>query len=345
MTRILLVETASPKRVRKKAEEILSGGPYPMPEVTILCRPEATTVQYFAEIPGIKIVPFEKIARKDILLRLRQSVFDVVWMFWTCEAGYLDMKRVALRLRGLFSHVDIGDGHSFKLSRGNIVSYLRIRLKHRRPSDADLFQFNPASQTLKEVPPEDFGGEKVLIIQSAPPAYILRALDRLSQRPLFNKPRYTLFCRNRIEVVRPLAAHPILHRIVTHSEMQGAWRHLRTFRRERFDVVVVFFTGDASYWKIKYFAFLLGARHKVIFNESNDCFYLNARSWLALTKYRHEQQLQALRSSTGASMTPLSFQTRIAAVALTKLLLLPFRFLWLLLNWARLRLSALRETS
>jgi hypothetical protein len=335
-----MIETASPKRIRRKAEEILRGGVYPAPEVTILCRPEAPTVRYFSELPALRVIPFESLARRDILGGLRRSEFDVVWMFWTGDSGYLDMKWVAVRMPALFRQVDTGDGHSFKLSRGNLVRFLRIRLRHGRPMDSDLYEFDPGAPPLIEIPHEDFDGEKVLIIQSARPPFILRALDRLKEHPLFRKPRYTLFCRNRMDIVKPMEGHPMLHRIVTHSETKGVWRHLSALRREHFDAVVVFFTGDPSYWKIKYFAFLLGARHKVIFNEGNSCYYFSVKAWLALMSLRREQQLELRRSLGQGSMPPLGIEARAAAVAMTKLLLLPFRFLWLLLNWVRLRLAA-----
>jgi len=345
VTRILIVETASPKRIRKKAEEILEGRLYPSPEVTVLCRPEAPTVRYLSELPALRVVPFERMARRDILRELKRSEFEATWTFWTGDSGYLNMKWAALRVPALFRQVDVGDGHSFKLTRGNFVRFLRIRLRYGRPTDRDLYEFKPGAPPLIEIPREDFDGEKILIIQSARPPFILRALDRLRENPLFRKPRYTLFCRNRIEIVKSFEGHPMLHRILTHSETRGVWRHLRTLRRERFDAVVVFFTGDPSYWKIKYFAFLLGTRHKVIFNETNDCYYFSVRAWLALMSRRRQQQLELRRSLGPAAGSFLGLRTRAAAVSATKLVLLPFRFLWLLLNWVRLRMTAARASS
>ena len=52
--RILVVETASPKRVRRTVEEILAGGAEP--ELTILCGADPATAAYFSEIPGIRVV-------------------------------------------------------------------------------------------------------------------------------------------------------------------------------------------------------------------------------------------------------------------------------------------------
>jgi hypothetical protein len=120
---------------------------------------------------------------------------------------------------------------------------------------------------------------KVLIIQSADPAFVLKALDHPDNRSPFRDARLTLFCRDRSEILKPFAGHPMLHRIETHSETQG-WRgHFDRLRQEHFDAVAVFFTGDPSYWKIKGFSLLLGARRKYIFNEYGGCSF---SSWTVL---------------------------------------------------------------
>lgn len=120
---------------------------------------------------------------------------------------------------------------------------------------------------------------QVLIIQSADPELVLKALDHPGNLRLFRDAHLTLFCRDRSEILKPFAGHPMLHRIETHSETQG-WRgHFDRFRREHFDAVAVFFTGDPSYWKIKCFSLLLGVRRKHVFNEYGGCSF---SSWSAL---------------------------------------------------------------
>ncbi len=343
MTRILVVETASPKRVRRKAEDILRSRQYPNPELTVLCRPEASTVQYFKQIPGARVLPLERIAGRDALRDLKRTEFDVLWMFWTRDRGYLRMKWLALRVPALFRHVDIGDGNNFKLSRGNLAQFLLIRLRSGRPADFGRFELEPGLPVKADDQSVEFDGERVLILQSAEPLHILNALDRLKEHPLFTNARYTLFCRNRLEAIQALQGHPMLHRILTHSETKGVWRHLRTLRRVRYDALVFFLTGDPSYWKMKCFAFLLGARNKVIFNECNDCFYFTLRTWLVLLSRRREDQLRTGRKAAGQCTLP--YHARLIGVLVTKTLLLPFRFLWLLFRWLHLRVSALGESS
>lgn len=338
MTRILMIETASPKRVREKAREILQGGVYPSPELTILCRPDPRSLEYLNALSRVRIVLLQKSRRRQILADLTRTPFDVAYMFWTGEKKYRWMKLTALRLRAGCRDVDIGDGNSMRLSWGNFARFLSIRCKYPRPSDHDLFKIRPNVTDGSGVPADDHQGEKVLVLQSAEAPYVLRALDRLQDANLFRNPRYTLFCRNREEVLRPLQGHSMLCRIITHSETRGAWSHLRELRRERFEAVVVLFTGDPSYWKIKCFAFLLGARHKVIFNENGDCFYLSWGAWLALIAHRMGE-----RSGLGAQPRWTN-QARFFAIYLVKALLLPFRFAWLFLVWLRLRSSGLRAS-
>jgi hypothetical protein len=379
MRRVLLVETASPGRVRKKAEEILDGGLYCSPDLTILCRDNPQSVLELSGVKGAHIIPLSENRKDRILDELKCRAFDVVYAFWTGEKQYRKMKLDALRIPARYRDIDIGDGHVFRLTAGSFVRFLLIRWKHPLPTDHGEFvdrRPEPAreepkveteaaaelrSRGLGEAPPtgppasfhrtpaeeqssrqedsrkpERPHGERVLIIQSAEPRYLLHTLERLREQPLFREPRYTLFCRNKPEVIRHFKDHPMLSRVITHSELKGAFQHWSELRRERFDAVVAFFTGDPSYWKIKYLAFLLGARHKVIFNENSDCFFFSWRAWFSHLSYR-----LARRGSQGVE-APLAAQARALAIPTIKLVLFPFRFLWLLLVWLWLRSSGVR---
>ncbi len=119
---------------------------------------------------------------------------------------------------------------------------------------------------------------KILIIQSASPSCVLKGLERLNGMQRFRNSHRTLFCRNRSEVLKHFAGQPMFDRVISHSETQAWWEHFKRFRRERFDAVIAFFTGEPSYWKIKYFAFLLGGREKFLFDENNNCVVLSLRT-------------------------------------------------------------------
>jgi hypothetical protein len=340
MPRILLVETASPGRVRKKAEEMRAGGIYESSELTILCRDDPQSIRELGLIEGARLIPLAKKRRSEILREMRRNEYDIVCAFWTGEKRYRGLKLRALRIPARLRQIDIGDGHAFRLTLGNFVRFLAIRWKHPLPSDHHEFAWRPTRPSQEshdplrqvvEAEPAPSFGDKVLIIQSAEPPAVLRALERLKEQPLFREPRYILFCRARPEILKSFNAHPALYRIIGHSETRGAFKHLLDLRQQRFDSVVVFFTGDPSYWKIKYLAFLLGARHKVIFNENNDCFFFSWGSWFSHISNRMAQDLEPHWVS----------RTRAVAAASIKMLLLPLRFTWLLLVWLRLRGSSL----
>jgi O-antigen biosynthesis protein len=121
--------------------------------------------------------------------------------------------------------------------------------------------------------------DKVLLIQSAEPAVVLDGLKHLKTIPRYCDSSYAVFCRNHSEILKHFAGHPLLARTIIHSETQGWWKHWIQLRRERFDTVVIFFTGDPGYWKVKFFAFFLGGRHKLIFDENNHSIVLSLRAW------------------------------------------------------------------
>lgn len=330
MTQVLLLQTATPKRVRVKAEEILAGSIYPDPEITILCSDDPATCRYFEEVPGIKVVPLRRKERGRTLKKLRRSRFDVLLAFWTGEKGYRRRKLLPLWLSAETKNVEIGDGGIFGLNWKALVRHTLFRWKH--PLPVDHWEYMP--------PAEENGvrSEKILILQSAEPPYVLRGLDALKERRLFQNPRYYLFCRNKPEVTKHFHGHPMLQEVRVHSEAQNSWRHLRRLRKERFDGLVLFFTGDPSYRKIKCFAFLLGSRHKVVFNENNDCFYLAFGPWLAFLLQRLRE-----RSRMGKS-TRWEHQVKLLLLLATKALILPFRISWLLLCWLRLRSKGMRAS-
>jgi hypothetical protein len=329
VTRILLVETASPKRVRRVAEELLRGDAYPDPEVTIATAGDRTTVRYYRELAGVRVVRLPRSRRLRLLAALRRRRFDLVRIFWTGERRYRRLKLAALSLGRRATLVDVGDGALFRLTLPAVARHALFRLAHPLPRDHWELVPRPTDPEVERFS----DGEKILIVESAKPAAVERALVRLRAQPIFRNPRYTLFCRHRPETLRSFRLHPMIAEVQPHREASGALRHLRALRRQRFDGVVVFFTGDPSYWKIKYFAFLLGARHRLIFNENNDCFFFSWRAWLNLLVHRLGERARPGGGSRGA------WQVRSALLYLVKLALLPFRFVWLLGVWLLLRSS------
>jgi len=335
MTRILLVETAFPQRVRMRAEAILSGRVYPAPELTILCSDNLRTARYLEEIPGVEVIPLWEHEKKIILSDLRLRGFDVINVFWTGEKRYRRMKRIALRIPAKTVEVDIGDGSRFRLTWKAFIRHSLFRMRHWLPTDH--WQFVVPEPAPEPVPL--YTGERVLVVQSAEPQHVLEALKSLNEKPLFEDARFTLFCRNRPEILRQFEGHPMLYQVISHSESRRGLRHLLALRRERFDIVLLFLTGDPSYWKAKCFAFLLGAQHKLIYNENNDCFYFSLPKFLAFLGHRLGERIDA------GAPPRWTNQIRILLSLGVKLVAFPFRFAWLLLVWFRLRSTGLKNSS
>jgi hypothetical protein len=335
MTRILLIETASPKRICEKARQILSTGVYPNPEISILCNEK--TSHAYGSLAGVKIYALSEQSKylQTVEQGLARSNFDLAFAFWTGEKQYRWWKLLGLRLWVKEKYILSGDGNEFRLTWKAIIRHMLFRRKHRLPTDHwdYVTRETEAESEAEAFRPE---GEKVLLIQSAEPVYLLESLDRL--KPLFVNPIYTVFCRNHPETVRHLRGHPMLSRIITHSETRGSWQHLRALRRQHFHTIVLFLTGNPSYRKVKLFAFLLGGRRILIFNEFCDCFFFNWSQFLALISSRFQGQPRpALNSKWSQS-------TRILVSLILKSVLFPFRFLWLLLVWFRLRIAGWRSS-
>jgi len=350
MTRILLVETASPKRICQTAEQILQAGVYAEPEVSVLCREKNS--RFFLNLTGVKVYPLPEFDRRFVLGELNQEKFDVVYCFWTGEKQYRWTKILALRLKAGQTVIAAGDGNEFAFTWKALCRHAVFRLRHPLPTDHYDFVMP------REEVSEKYDGERILVIQSAEPIYVLNALEQLKDGPLFRNPRYTVFCRNRQEVVESFQGHPMLHRVLTHSETRGSWWYLRNLRRQRFDAVVLFMTGDPSYRKIKLFAFLLGVPwcHMLVFNETTDCFFFDLHRWRALVarRIRERQRLRiGPRMDVGPQWGVRPYlqawyrwcdSARILVSPVIKLVFLPFRFLWLLLVWFRLRFAGLRAS-
>jgi hypothetical protein len=327
MTRILLVETASPLRVRKAAEEILAGGVYPDPEVTILAAGDPDSCELFRRVAGVRVVQAGARGMFTRLGELRAERFDVVRIFWTGERAYRWLKLRAFRLGRRATLIDIGDGSMIRLTLPAVVRHLLFRLSH--PLPRDHWELTPPRNPALG---RAHAGERVLVVQSADPGVVVRALDQLALEPIFRDARYTVFCRNVPETISRFRGHASVSEVRVHDRTRGAFGHLRALRREQFDGALVFFTGDPSYRKIKCFALFLGVRHTLVYNENNDCEFLSWRSWLALVRHRLGEREAAAQ---GLGIAPLLLR-------LLKLAIVPFRFVWLLSVWAVLRAEARR---
>jgi hypothetical protein len=331
--RILLVETASPKRIYHKIEEIRQVGSYPDPEMAILCREDHCAV--YENLSGVNIYPLLLPEPKGTLAELNQRKFDLVVAFWTGEKKYNRMKLLALRLRARSTLIIGGDGNEFRLTWKSACRHALFRWKHPLPTDHWDFASQPSSLETglnSELFDEK---EQVLVIQSAEPIYVLKALDTLKEKSPFQNASYSIFCRNRPEAIERFKVHPMISRLLVHSESRNSMKHLKNLRRIGFDSIVLLMTGDPSYRKVKFFAFLLGVSFNriLIFNEALDCFFFDWNQWFGLIFRRLQAQSCGRRGLWHHSTSHLLISL------ILKSALLPFRFVWLLFVWLRLRLS------
>ncbi len=336
MTRILLIQTASPKRICSKAEQILKSGTYPNLELFILCNEKDS--HRFRHLPWTTVCPLQFPVVNSAIKGLLSAKFDLAFVFWTGENKYRPWKLFALRLKIKDVYIIAGDGNEFRLTWKAMGRHAAFRLRHPLPTD----HYDYLDSADSEAPASRSGGsstpENVLIVQSAEPAYILQALENLRKVPQFGNPTFSIFCRNRPESIGSFRGNPLLQQVIVHAETEHSFRHLLALRKQRFDAVVLFMTGDPSYWKVKIFAFLLGARRILIFNEEGDCFFFNVHQWLALISHRFRvRPYPGTGSKWGRSI-------RILVSLVLKSVTFPFRFLWLLTVWLRLRGAGLRSS-
>ncbi len=345
---ILIVQSAHPAFVLR-ALEILDKNPaFAYPRYTLLCSNRPDILAFFQDHPMITAIQGHSGLRTAwrMLRRLRGEKYDGIVLFLTGERGYWKIIAFAfllgIRDKLVFNEHDECFYCSWKEAFALI---LRQRKNRPKPAGQNLMSRmlavlgrlvrRPVQDSLRNPYP----GERVLILQTADPPCVLRALDRLQQAPLFSNPRYTLFCRAFPEVLERFRNHPMLYETRVHTRTRNSWRHLRSLRNENFDAVVLFLTGAPGYWKMKCFAFLVGTRHRVIFNENSDCFYFKWNAWFKLLAHR--------MGGGSAVTTPSRWSSQAAGISLllVKILLFPFRFVWLLFVWLQLRRSAMRASS
>ncbi len=349
--KILIVQSAHPDFVLRSLGVLDKNPVFANPRYTLLCSDRPDVLAFFRNHPMIGAIQGHSGIRTAWRMRrcLRAEKYNGIVLVLTGERGYWKIIAFAFLL-GVRSKLVFNEhGECFYFSWQAAFSLIRHHFKVRpKPTGPNLMiraltalerQFLHVPRPVPESPRDLYPGERILILQTAEPACVLRALDRLRQAPLFSNPRYTLFCRALPEVVEQFRNHPMLHETRVHTRTHNSWRHLHRLRNENFDAVVLFLTGDPGYWKMKCFAFLIGTRHRVIFNENNDCFYFKWNAWFNLLAHRMAGR------STVTTHSRWSSQAAGISLLLIKILLFPFRFVWLLFVWLQLRRSAMRASS
>ncbi len=149
MTRILLIETASPKRVREKAQQILKSSTYPDPEISILCN-EKNRDKYKA-LSGAKVHALAGPPRLGAIKDLPRNRFDIMFAFWTGERKYRSWKLLGLRLRAKKTFIIGGDGNEFRLTWKAVCRHSIFRLQHPLPTDHRCYVENMVENAAENV--------------------------------------------------------------------------------------------------------------------------------------------------------------------------------------------------
>src|SRR5262245_7865472 len=93
--------------------------------------------------------------------------------------------------------------------------------------------------------------QKILILHSAPVKRVEQGILDLRQSGALPAAEITVLSRRDPEAERRFRAYPSVGRVMVRSAGWSPWRDWARLRRERFDGVVVFFTGERGYWKMK----------------------------------------------------------------------------------------------
>lgn len=194
--------------------------------------------------------------------------------------------------------------------------------------------------------------QRVLIMQTAQPSYVKRAMESILAKNILGPARLTLFCRALPDELSQFRDIVWIDEFLVHHETRSALAHLRRIRRERFDVIIAFFSRETSYWKLKLFVFLCRGQRVLVFNEHLGCFYLTPSTLIRFSKarwrewrLRHKQKLgYALGTSQGFIPPPSTVWLTLLRPfhLLLKIAIFPFRLAYLLV-WTSLKLYRRRR--
>ena len=183
--------------------------------------------------------------------------------------------------------------------------------------------------------------KSVLVIQTAQPAYVNRAMADALRKNLLGPAVITLFCRALPDEIYDFQGESWINEFRIHDASRGVLEHLLELRQRRFETVIVFFTRDPSYWKAKIFAFFCRGHHLLIFNEHLGCFYFTRSTYLDFIRSRLKERKLRIKQKMGYTLgtsqgyipPPSSFALKfLRPFHLTlKVIIFPARFVYLLL--------------
>jgi hypothetical protein len=226
--------------------------------------------------------------------RLRGDSFDSAVVFFTGERGYMGLKALPFLLPLPQILVVNENGDHFYADARSLFAFLLKRLRYGRNLPS-------------------LSRQRLLIIQTEGAEVIGKAIQMMKGPPVTRGGPLAVFCS---ELDRQyFEGLPDVQRVLAYKPQ--ALRHslpiLLEVLRLRTDVVAAVFSRRPIFRLQKLFFFLIPARHRLVFNENLDCFYLRPGNSLTLFS----------RSPEFAGATPLRM--------LLKFLLFGPRFLFLVI--------------
>lgn len=301
-------EAATLEAIRRLKRGTAAG---PNPLVDVLCRADKRAS--FSESPdvdGVLTYPVERTRTTltRLLKHLRQQRYDVAAALFTGKPTFRKLKILTWAV-GAPQHLLFNEHLDCFYSSPSRLLRLALR---RLLRGVDIVGASmPAHQ-------------KVLVVQTAEEGFTRQVIGRVLDGSLFYKPTVHLFCREdkrlyfrEILPADQIQTYPVRHNIAVLT------KSLRRLHKYRYDVVVASLTGRPTYTGFKLLTFAAGARKVLLFNDHLDCFYFSATRLL---------RFLAERQTAGTHYSPRQAFVLYPLSQLSKLLLFPFRFLYLVIQ-------------
>ncbi|MGI8783554.1 MAG: hypothetical protein ACR2L2_07900 [Acidobacteriota bacterium] len=266
-------------------------------------RARLTLVTPRTETPPVEVAEQILLSRRDQLPSAGASgPWDGVVVFFTGAPGYARWKRLALSLPTWRTVVVNENNDFFHASLRSLAGFAwqRLRFGVRR-----------------DIAPRRFAKQLVLLVQTDDAATIQTAAQKLLDGNIAGAdPTVDILCSaSSSATFQPVAFPPKVDLVRTYPakpSWAAARRLLAELRRERYDVAAVVLSGKPTFRKLKLLPWLVGARHRLIFNENLDCFYSSPARLgrLLLRRLRHGSDIPAPIAETIERAQPRRYALR-----------------------------------
>jgi ADP-heptose:LPS heptosyltransferase len=209
---------------------------------------------------------------------LRRQKFDAAIAFFTGDKKFNRLK-LLLMATGARQKIAVNEHMQFLPARLGSLLYLNWQSMRHRSAGKGL----------------DHAVTRVLFVQTWDTERTLIVLKHLREIAPFYKPKYTLLTRedhapafSNVPPIDEILSYPV------DSGVKAQLKMLRTIRDKCFDGVIVTFTEEPSFRKLKLLPFVLSIRYKLIFNRHYDCFFLTPAKFAAYTAKLSAHRYQRL---------------------------------------------------